>query len=166
MPARKKQRFPEQALPCSHLHFCNIILKLHDDFAFILSKTIHAPSHFHFMVPLVVLRHVHRSDHAHPCPSPKQENLRVILESGEAVLGVTLPIVFISHPRTRITKSIDSFSILFSWNPVPCHNIPIQTPPRHAICCPRTLNPLRRRGKLHSARRDLMVVVLHSHNNN
>ena len=77
-----------------------------------------------------------------------------------------LPIVCIPHPGTRINHFMEPFLIPSYWIPVLSHGISIQTPPRHAICCPRTLNPLRRRGKRHSARRGLLVVVLHSHNNN
>ena len=78
---------------------------------------------------------------------------------------MTLPIVPIPHPRTRINKLIDSFSILFSWNPVLCPKVSLQTPPRHAIPCPITLRPLAPRRKLHSARGWLVVVVLRFHNN-
>ena len=81
------------------------------------------------MTLLVVPRHVHRSDHDHPCPSRRRGNLRVILKSGEAVLGVTLPIVFIAHPRTRIIQFMDPFLILFYWDPVLRHNVAIQTSP-------------------------------------
>ena len=59
---------------------------------------------------LVVPRHVHRSDHGNPCPSRRQGNLRVILKSGEAVLGVTLPIVLISHPGTETMQFVVAIS--------------------------------------------------------
>ena len=98
---------------CSHLHFCNIIVKWHDVFDVILSKSIYVPSKLHLMVLMVVPRHVHRSDPDHPCPLRRPVNSRVILKSGEAVLGVTLPIVFIPHPRTRIHQFIDSCFISF-----------------------------------------------------